>query len=52
MNKRESTDKKPMGRPVTPKYLEPIKINASPEAVAKTIMRNPPKKDWRFLKTK
>ena len=28
----------------------PPPIDATPEAVAKAIMQNPPKKDWRFQK--
>ena len=48
---KKEQDKKPIGRPVDPKYLEPIKINATPEQSPKAIMRRPPKRDWRFLKT-
>ena len=42
------------GRPENPKFQKPIHINAAPEAVAKAIMRKPPKPEteWRYLKNK
>ena len=46
---KEPAPKKPLGRPVDPKYLEEIKLEATPKDVAVAIMRRPPKKDWRFL---
>ena len=33
------------------KLPDPIP-NATPEQVAQVILRNPPKKEWRFMKTK
>ena len=40
------------GRPENPKYQETVHIDAPPEAVAKSIMRKPPKaeSEWRYLK--
>lgn len=32
------------------KYDEPIKIDASPEAVARSLFQGKPKKEWRFMK--
>ena len=42
------------GRPENPKYQETVRIDAPPEAVAKAIMRKPPKpeSEWRYLKDK
>ena len=47
--------KKPKrGRPENPKYQETVHIDTPPEAVAKVIMRKPPKaaSEWRYLKNK
>ena len=42
------------GRPENPKYQETVRIDAPPEAVAKAIMKKPPKSEseWRYLKDK
>lgn len=39
--------KRPVGRPAKPM---PETIPDSPDAVARAIMKAPPKKDWRYLK--
>lgn len=51
MNKRQV---KQQGRPVDPKYLKELRIDALPEAVAKAITKKPPKPEgeWRYLKNK
>ena len=38
--------KKTRGRP--PKYHRPESIDASPEEIARVVLRVPPKKVWRF----
>jgi len=42
------------GRPENPKYQETIRVDAPSEAVAKSIMKRPPKPEteWRYLKDK
>ena len=37
-------------KPRKSKYDEPIKIDASPEAVARSLFQGPPKREWRFMK--
>ena len=37
-------------KPRKSKYDEPIKIDASPEAVARSLFHGKPKKEWRFMK--
>ena len=37
-------------RPRPSKYDEPIKIDATPEEVARSLFNGKPKKEWRFLK--
>ena len=46
MNKTTASTKRP--RPS--KHDEPIKIDASPEAVARSLFNGKPKKEWRYLK--
>ena len=50
----EKPKKLKRGRPENPKYQESIRIDAPPEAVAKSIMKRPPKPEteWRYLKNK
>ena len=48
MNKTKASTKRP--RPS--KYDEPIKIDATPEAVARSLFNGKPKKEWRFMKGK
>ena len=45
--KKQPTTKRPVGRPVERAMPEPIPD--TPENIAKAIMRNPPKKNWRYL---
>ena len=45
-NKPKAT-KQPVGRP--PERTMPEPIDDTPENIAKAIMRNPPKKNWRYL---
>ena len=47
--KDKSEPKRKRGRPV--KYTMPEPIDATPEEVAKVLMRTPPKKpqDWKFM---
>lgn len=42
------------GRPENPRYRENISIDASLDAVAKSIMKRPPmpESEWRYLKSK
>ncbi len=46
MNKTKASTKRP--RPS--KYDEPIKIDSSPEAVARSLFNGKPKKKWRYLR--
>ncbi|MCY4354830.1 MAG: hypothetical protein OXC09_08640 [Truepera sp.] len=39
-------------KPRKSKYDELIKIDASPEAVARSLFNGPPKKEWEFMKKK
>lgn len=47
---RKSSKKRPRGRPVEKPY--PERIDASPEKIAETVLRMPPKKrgEWRYEK--
>ena len=50
MSKDKSESKRKRGRPV--KYTMPEPIDATPEEVAKALMRTPPKKphEWKFMR--
>ncbi len=50
----KSVKKPKRGRPENLEYQENISIDASPDAVAKSIMKRPPKpeSEWRYLKNK
>ena len=50
MPKDKPEPKRPRGRPVTKPM--PERIDASPEEIAETVLRMPPKSDWRYLKTR
>ena len=52
--KGDGPKKSKRGRPENPKYQELVRIDATPEAVAKAIMKRPPKpeREWRYLKDK
>ena len=41
-------EKQPVGRPMEHEMPEPIPD--TPENIARAIMRNPPKKEWQYLK--
>ena len=49
MSKDKSESKRKRGRPV--KYTMPEPLDATPEEVAKALMRTPPKKphEWKFM---
>lgn len=49
MPKPKSPKSKPR-KPRKSKHDEPIKIDASPEAVARSLFHGKPKKEWRFMK--
>lgn len=48
--KQQDSQKRPRGRPVEKPY--PERIDASPEKIAETVLRMPPKKkgEWRYEK--
>lgn len=48
--KQKVSQKRPRGRPVEKSY--PERIDASPEKIAETVLRMPPKKkgEWRYEK--
>ena len=48
MKKEENGQPKRSGRPV--KYPMPEAIPDTPENVARAILKNPPKKNWNYLK--
>ena len=40
--------KRPVGRP--PKFVMPPRIDDDPERIAEIFLRNPPPKEWQYLK--
>jgi hypothetical protein len=47
MAQLEQGPKRKRGRPSRPM---PERIDASPEEIAETVLRMPPKQDWRYVK--
>ena len=50
MTQPEQKPKRGVGRP--PVLKMPERIDASPEEIAETVLRMPPKQEWRYLKAK